>query len=82
MKDEDKVIYFENVYNPYKRIDRLNFRFLFVLIVLSPGFVLVGTGIITTILQKRNGLVFGYQPEVLYDEIAIFLGSIILFCMQ
>lgn len=64
---EEPDVYVEDIYKPNRRIGKINFRFLCIFIILSPGFALLGGGILVqALLFRRSELAFGYPPEAYY----------------
>ena len=74
---QDNTLYARGFYDPRRRVDKTNFRFLAILMLLSPGLVAVGGTLLVQILTSRKtGLVFGKPPAEFYDKAYLFLGAI------
>ena len=74
---KDQTLLTEHFINPTKRVDKINFRYLLILVILSPGFITIGGVLIVQILANKDGLVFGLEPELLYQPFWIVIGIIV-----
>lgn len=74
---KDQTLLTEHFINPTKRVDKTNFRYLLILLILSPGFIAIGGVLIVQILANKDGLVFGLEPDLLYQPFWIVISIIV-----
>ena len=75
---EDPQVYLVDIYDPRRRIDRLNFRYLFVLIALSPGFIaMISAMLMQGYTDDNKQLITGEVASEIYWRIFMILGWIV-----